>query len=140
MVFNTTFNNISVISWRSILLVEETEVPGKNHWPAASHWQTLSHNVVTSMPRLSGIRTHNINMGIWTITLRHREQNSIITSATHWKISSSPLLRHYKFMSSDRPTVSSACDAWKQRQSMKAWLIHHEIYLWWSQPMVWQRW
>jgi len=28
MVFNTTFNNISVISWRSILLVEETGVPG----------------------------------------------------------------------------------------------------------------
>jgi uncharacterized DUF497 family protein len=28
MVFNTTFNNISVISLRSVLLVEET---GKNH-------------------------------------------------------------------------------------------------------------
>jgi hypothetical protein len=27
MVFNTTFNNISVISWRSILLVEETGGP-----------------------------------------------------------------------------------------------------------------
>jgi hypothetical protein len=26
MVFNTTFNNISVISWRSVLLVEETTV------------------------------------------------------------------------------------------------------------------
>jgi len=25
MVFNATFKNISVISWRSILLVEETE-------------------------------------------------------------------------------------------------------------------
>ena len=25
MVFNATFNNISVISWRSALLVEETE-------------------------------------------------------------------------------------------------------------------
>jgi len=25
MVFNTTFNNISIISWRSVLLVEETE-------------------------------------------------------------------------------------------------------------------
>jgi len=24
MVFNTTFNNISVISWQSVLLVEET--------------------------------------------------------------------------------------------------------------------
>jgi hypothetical protein len=29
-------------------LVEETGVPGENHWPAACHWQTLSHNVVSS--------------------------------------------------------------------------------------------
>ena len=27
MVFNATFNNISYISWPSVLLVEETEVP-----------------------------------------------------------------------------------------------------------------
>ena len=31
MVFNTTFNNISVISWRSVLLVEETGGTGENH-------------------------------------------------------------------------------------------------------------
>jgi hypothetical protein len=31
MVFNATFNNISVIWWRSVLLVEETAVPGENH-------------------------------------------------------------------------------------------------------------
>jgi hypothetical protein len=31
MVLNATFNNISVISWRSVLLVEETGVPGENH-------------------------------------------------------------------------------------------------------------
>jgi hypothetical protein len=30
MVFNATFNNISVISWQSVLLVEETGVPGEN--------------------------------------------------------------------------------------------------------------
>jgi hypothetical protein len=30
MVFNTTFNNISVILWRSVLLEEETGVPGEN--------------------------------------------------------------------------------------------------------------
>jgi hypothetical protein len=30
MVFNATFNNISVILWRTVLLVEETGVPGKN--------------------------------------------------------------------------------------------------------------
>jgi hypothetical protein len=54
MVFNTTFNNISVILWRSVLLVEETRTPGENHQPVASHWQTLSYNVVSSTPWLSG--------------------------------------------------------------------------------------
>jgi hypothetical protein len=29
MVFNATFNNISVISWWSVLLVQETGVPGE---------------------------------------------------------------------------------------------------------------
>jgi hypothetical protein len=37
MVFNTTFNDISVISWRSVLLVEESGVPGENHKPAPSY-------------------------------------------------------------------------------------------------------
>jgi hypothetical protein len=31
MVFNATFNNISVILWLSALLVEETGVPRENH-------------------------------------------------------------------------------------------------------------
>ena len=31
MVFNATFNNISAITWLSVLLVEETRVPGENH-------------------------------------------------------------------------------------------------------------
>jgi hypothetical protein len=30
MVFNVTFTNISVISWCSVLLVDETEVPEKS--------------------------------------------------------------------------------------------------------------
>jgi len=37
MVFKTTFNNISVISQRSVLLVEETGGPRENHQPAANH-------------------------------------------------------------------------------------------------------
>jgi hypothetical protein len=45
MVFNATFNNISVISWWSVLLVEKTGVSGENHRSVASHW---SHNVVSS--------------------------------------------------------------------------------------------
>ena len=61
MLFNTTFNNISVISWRSVLLVEET--PENHIWyiriTVASHWQTLSHNIVHLA--LIEIRTHNIS-------------------------------------------------------------------------------
>jgi hypothetical protein len=47
IVFNATFNNVSVISWRSGLLVEETGGPGENCGPVASHWQTWSHNVIS---------------------------------------------------------------------------------------------
>ena len=43
--------NISVISWRSLLLAEEAGVPGETHRPAASQCQTISHNVVSSTPR-----------------------------------------------------------------------------------------
>jgi hypothetical protein len=58
MVFNTTFNNISVMLWQSVLLMEETGVPRENHQPVASHWETLSHNVVHLA--LIAIRTNNI--------------------------------------------------------------------------------
>jgi len=52
--FKATFNNISVISWRSVL--RSTRIK-----PLASHWQTLSHDVVSSTPHLSGIRAHNLS-------------------------------------------------------------------------------
>jgi hypothetical protein len=61
MVFNTTFTNISVKSWRSVFLVAETGEPGENHRPEASHWQTLWHNVVSGKPRLSRVRTHTVS-------------------------------------------------------------------------------
>jgi len=50
MVFNATFNNIPLISWWSVLLLDETGVPGE------THWQTLSHNVYLH----SGLSDHSI--------------------------------------------------------------------------------
>jgi hypothetical protein len=38
IVFNTTFSNISDISLRPVLVVEEAGVPGENHRPWASNW------------------------------------------------------------------------------------------------------
>ena len=45
MVLKDTFNNISVI-YRS----EETGVSRENNRHAARYWQSLSHNVVSSIP------------------------------------------------------------------------------------------
>ena len=59
MVFNATFNNISVISWRSVLLVEETRVPEKTT-DLSQVTDKLSHNVVPSTPRLCRIRTREL--------------------------------------------------------------------------------
>ena len=64
MVFNATFNNISVISRRSVLLTEETRLPGE------SYWQTSSHNDVS--------RTHRHELG----------SNSQLNGDRHWLHSS----------------------------------------------------
>ena len=59
-VFNATFNNISVVLWRSVLLVEETGDPEKTT-DLPQVIDKLYHNVVLSTTRLSGIRTQNVS-------------------------------------------------------------------------------
>ena len=54
MVFNTRFNDISVISRRSVLLVEETGVPGE---ALSQITDKLYHKILHLVVR--GIRTHN---------------------------------------------------------------------------------
>ena len=54
--FNATFSNASVISWRYALLVEK---PDENPRPYCKSLTNLSHNVVSSTPRQSGIRNHD---------------------------------------------------------------------------------
>jgi hypothetical protein len=47
MVFNATFNNISIVSWQSVLLVAETEYPEKTT-DLQQVTDKLDHNVVSS--------------------------------------------------------------------------------------------
>jgi hypothetical protein len=75
MVFNATFNNISVLSWRSVLLVEKTRVPGENYLPVASHWQ-LHH-----------IRLYRVHLmyNEWTIFFHrggHRGRDRMVVGFT----------------------------------------------------------
>ena len=56
MVFNATFNNISVILWRSVLLVDETGVPGET----------------TNLPQVTD-KLYNINV---SCTPRHQQDSN----------------------------------------------------------------
>jgi hypothetical protein len=59
MLFNATFNNIAVISWRSVILVEEARVPGENH--RLPHVTDKIDHIMLYRVHLamSGIRTYN---------------------------------------------------------------------------------
>ena len=85
MVYNATFNNILVISRWSFYLWRKSEYPEKTTDRAASHWQTLSHNVVSSTPHLSGIWTHNVRViGTGCIGSCKSNYHTITTTTAPW--------------------------------------------------------
>ena len=67
MMFNATFNNISVISWRSLVLEMETGIPGEKHRPVATHRQTLEHNGVSKSQQLKNYEIIHTDTRYYTL-------------------------------------------------------------------------
>ena len=70
MVFNATFNNISVISRRSVLLVEKTGGPGENHRPAASQCTPLPDRDSNSQHQWRQVPIEQVDVNPTTIRSR----------------------------------------------------------------------
>jgi hypothetical protein len=134
-VFNDIFNNISVISWQSVLMVEETGVPEENRRPVAGYWQTSSHNAVH-------IRTHNVSgdrlwlhmLVIYPTTMRSRPRRPNTSFDVDQKLkmatSHSPSL-HCSFMGN---SLSSFGEALKTMNAIKSgrYVISQIMHKWCS--------
>ena len=87
MVFTTTFNNISVISWQSVLLMEETGVLEKTTdlpWVTDKLDQLMLYQVNLAM---SEIQTHNFSGNMHCCTGSCNPMTITTTQICKWMIS-----------------------------------------------------
>ena len=78
ILLKATFNNISVLSWRLVLLMKKTKVQRENHRPFGSHWQFLTREM--------NVLFHQANFvgEFWIVSVILRNISSSDNSSSVW--------------------------------------------------------
>ena len=106
MVFSATFNNITDISWWSVLFVEETGGPGENHRPVADKFY---HIMLYTSPWSRFELTTSVVIG--TDCIGSCKSNYHTITAT-----TAPVVRIYL----TRPSIKIVFLYWKSRMTITA--------------------
>ena len=85
MVFNATFNNISVIPWRSVLLVEEPELPRENHRSVASSLINKGNNKITEHRAIFQRKRQNSQVNKQTKSVNNRKTGKTAIALTWYR-------------------------------------------------------
>jgi hypothetical protein len=92
MVFNTTFNNISVISWWSVLLVEETRGSGENHQPDVT--DKFYHIMLYTSPWAGVEPTTSVVIGTDCICSCKSNYHTIMATLMHSEVTNNDHINH----------------------------------------------
>jgi hypothetical protein len=77
-VFNATFSNISAISWRPVLVVEEAGVPGENHRPWESNCSGSPILNIQKLRRVAMVIINKYNYRYFVCIIRFIDYETLI--------------------------------------------------------------
>ena len=123
MVFNATFNNISVISWWSVLLVEETGVRRENHKSAGT--DKLYHIMLYTLPWAVVKPTTSVMIALIAYLVVNPTTIPSQPRRSHLELELCTItLKYRKTLRAGLPSVLMHTKVWKNIMSWAVWYVN----------------